>query len=142
MRNFPRRRALLEHFIAPLAWLRWHLDVANASSSITTGEQARSTFPQAWDRHDRDPALSFQPDRFYFIEDVVIRRTITHGTHNGDLALPAGTIPPTGKAMRIPCCDVFRAKDGRITSFHCHVAVPILFAQPGVFMNLAAAPRH
>ena len=33
-------------------------------------------------------------------------------------------------------------KAGKITSFHCYVAVPILLEQLGVFMNLQAAVRH
>jgi ketosteroid isomerase-like protein len=88
------------------------------------------------------PDMHRQLDRFYFVDDVVIVELSLNGTHNGDLALPAGTIPPTGKAMHTPCCDVFHIKDGKITSFHCYVAVPILFAQLGVLMNLGAALRH
>jgi ketosteroid isomerase-like protein len=65
-----------------------------------------------------------------------------NGTHKGDLDLPKGIIPPTGKAMRAPTCDVFHLKDGKILSFDCYVAVPILLEQLGVFMNLQAAFRH
>jgi hypothetical protein len=32
--------------------------------------------------------------------------------------------------------------DGKVTSFHCYVAVPILLEQLGVFMNLRAAFKH
>src|SRR5258707_13952372 len=46
-----------------------------------------------------------------------------------DLVLPPGTIPPTGKTMHAPCCDVFHLKDGKVRSFHCYVAVPILLEQ-------------
>ena len=74
--------------------------------------------------------------------DHVLVELSLNGTHKGDLVLPAGTIPPTGKTMRAPCCDVFRLKDGKVFSFHCYVAVPILLEQLGVFMNLEAALRH
>jgi len=74
--------------------------------------------------------------------DHVLVELSLNGTHKGDLVLPAGTIPPTGKEMHAPCCDVFRLKDGKIVSFHCYVAVPILLEQLGVFMNLQAALRH
>jgi ketosteroid isomerase-like protein len=74
--------------------------------------------------------------------DHVLVELSLNGTHKGDLVIPAGTIPPTGKVMRAPTCDVFRLKDGRIFSFHCYVAVPILLEQLGVFMNLQAALRH
>jgi predicted ester cyclase len=74
--------------------------------------------------------------------DIVLVELSLNGTHKGDLVLPVGTIPPTGKEMHAPCCDVFHLKDGKVVSFHCYVAVPILLAQLGVFMNLQAALRH
>lgn len=70
--------------------------------------------------------------------DLVLVELSLNGTHNGDLVLPAGTIKPTGKEMHAPCCDVFHLKDGKVRSFHCYVAVPILLEQLGVFMNLQA----
>ena len=59
-----------------------------------------------------------------------------------DLDLPKGVIPPTGREMHAPCCDVFHLKDGKVVSFDCYVAVPILLEQLGVFMNLQAAFRR
>lgn len=77
--------------------------------------------------------------QMYFSDDVVVVELTLNGTHNGDLALPAGIIPPTHKQMHAPCCDVFHLVSGKIKSFHCYVAVPILLEQIGVFMNMSAA---
>jgi len=74
--------------------------------------------------------------------DHVLVELSFNGTHKGDLLLPAGTLPATGKTMRAPCCDVFHLKDGKVFSFHCYVAVPILLEQLGVFMNLQAALKR
>jgi ketosteroid isomerase-like protein len=74
--------------------------------------------------------------------DHVLVELSLNGTHKGDLVIPAGSIPPTGKTMRAPCCNVFRLKDGKVFSFHCYVAVPILLEQLGIFMNLQAAIRR
>jgi ketosteroid isomerase-like protein len=74
--------------------------------------------------------------------DHVLVELSLNGTHKGGLVLPAGTIAPTGKEIHAPCCDVFRVKDGKVFSFHCYVAVPILLEQLGVFMNLQAALKH
>jgi ketosteroid isomerase-like protein len=71
--------------------------------------------------------------------DHVLVELSLNGTHKGDLVIPAGTIPPTGKVMRTPCCDVFRLKDGRVFSFHCYVAVPILLEQLGLFTRSSGA---
>ncbi len=73
--------------------------------------------------------------------DVVVVQLSLNGTHKGDLVLPVGSIPPTGREMHAPCCDVFHLKDGKVVSFDCYVAVPILLVQLGVFMNLQAALR-
>jgi ketosteroid isomerase-like protein len=77
----------------------------------------------------------------YFRDDVVVVELSLNGTHSGDLVLPKGTIPPTRRTMKAPCCDVFHLKDGKVVSFHCYVAVPILLEQIGVFLNLQAAFR-
>jgi ketosteroid isomerase-like protein len=77
----------------------------------------------------------------YTRDDVVVVQLSLNGTQKGDLVLPKGTIAPTGREMHAPCCDVFHLKDGKIVSFDCYVAVPILLEQLGVFMNLQAAFR-
>jgi ketosteroid isomerase-like protein len=76
---------------------------------------------------------------FYITDDVVIVELTLNGTHTGPLALPAGTIPPTGREMHAPCCDVFHLKDGKVTSFHCYTAATIILSQLGVLGDLAAS---
>ena len=78
----------------------------------------------------------------YFKEDVVVVELSLNGTHNGKLAIPIGIIPPTKKEIHAPCCDVFHLRDGKVVSFHCYVAVPILLGQIGVFNNLSAAIKR
>jgi ketosteroid isomerase-like protein len=70
--------------------------------------------------------------------DVVVVELSLNGTHKGPLALPAGTIPATGKQMHAPCCDVFRLKDGKVLSFNCYTAATIMLGQLGVLSNLEA----
>jgi predicted ester cyclase len=77
----------------------------------------------------------------YFNDDVVVVELSLNGTHKGNLAIPIGIIPPTNKEIHAPCCDVFHLKDGKVVSFHCYVAVPILLEQLGIFKNLSAAVR-
>ena len=78
----------------------------------------------------------------YFNNDVVVVELSLNGTHKGDLQLPDGFISPTHKEIHAPCCDVFHLKDGKVVSFHCYVAVPILLQQLGIFGNLSAAIRR
>jgi predicted ester cyclase len=75
----------------------------------------------------------------YVSGDVIIVELSLNGTHKGPLVLPAGTIPPTGKEIHAPCCDVFHLESGRVKSFHCYTAATILLGQLGVLGNLGAS---
>jgi predicted ester cyclase len=74
--------------------------------------------------------------------DLVVVELSLNGTHKGPLVLPAGTLPPTGKEMRTPCCDVFHFKNGKIQTFNCYAAGTIMFMQLGVLGNLGAALKQ
>jgi predicted ester cyclase len=77
--------------------------------------------------------------RFVTVGDVVIVELALQGTHKGPLPTPMGVIPPTGKRMDAPCCDVFRLVNGKIQSFNCYPSGTVLFAQLGVLANIEAA---
>ena len=55
--------------------------------------------------------------RVFSIGDVVVVELALQGTHKGPLPTPMGVLPPTGKRMDAPCCDVFRLVNGKIQSF-------------------------
>jgi hypothetical protein len=76
------------------------------------------------------------------LPDARSRRTGLAGNPQGSLALPQGTVPPTGKRMDAPCCDVFRLKDGKIQSFNCHPSGTGILAHLGILTNLEAALAH
>ena len=69
---------------------------------------------------------------FYVIGDTVVVELALQGTHKGPLALPQGTVPPTGKRMDVPCCDVFRLIDGKIQSFNCYPSGTVMLTQLGI----------
>ncbi len=68
----------------------------------------------------------------YVDEDTVVVELALQGTHQGPLALPQGTVPPTGKRMDVPCCDVFRLTDGKIQSFNCYPSGTVMLTQLGI----------
>ena len=65
-------------------------------------------------------------------ENVLVVELTLNGTHKGPLALPAGNIPATNNVINAPCCDVFHIENGKVTSFHCYLAVTIIQAQLGL----------
>jgi ketosteroid isomerase-like protein len=86
------------------------------------------------------PDMHRELHQMYFMDDVVVVELTLNGTNNGDLVTPDGTVPATRKEMHTPCCDVFHLKGGKVTSFHCYVAVPIMWDQLGVF-NISSAVK-
>jgi ketosteroid isomerase-like protein len=56
----------------------------------------------------------------YVTENVVVVELRIRGTHKGELALGSKTIAPTGKAIDVPCVDVFRLESGKVISFNCY----------------------
>jgi ketosteroid isomerase-like protein len=66
-------------------------------------------------------------------DNVVVVQLALQGTHDGPLVLPTGTIPPTGRRMDAPCCDVFELVDGKIKRLDCYPSGTVIMAQLGVF---------
>lgn len=53
--------------------------------------------------------------------DRIIVELSLNGTSLGPLEVPGfPAIPPTGKRVPAPCCDVFQLRDGKVVSFHCY----------------------
>jgi steroid delta-isomerase-like uncharacterized protein len=65
-------------------------------------------------------------------DGVVVIEFVGRGTHTGDLM----GIPPTGRTMEIPVCDVVEVRDGKIYSEHEYMDQMVIMTQLGV----AAAP--
>ena len=78
----------------------------------------------------------------YVSGEVVVVELALQGTHDGPLSLPQGSLPPTGKRMDAPCCDVFRLKNGRIQVFNCYPSGTVILSQLGVLGNLEAVLRQ
>ena len=67
----------------------------------------------------------------YVAENVVVELRI-RGTHEGELALGSKTIAPTGKAIDVPCVDVFRLESGKVISFNCYNLLSVMQQQLGL----------
>ena len=74
----------------------------------------------------------------YVSGDVVVVQLALQGTHDGALHLPFGMLPPTGKRMDAPCCDVFKLADGKLQRFDCYPEGTVILSQLGVLGNLDA----
>src|SRR3981081_265810 len=71
----------------------------------------------------------------YVAENVVVVELRIRGTHKGELALGSKTIAPTGKAIDVPCVDVFRLESGKVISFNCYNSASEMQQQLGLVSN-------
>ncbi|MEY9844419.1 nuclear transport factor 2 family protein [Streptacidiphilus sp. MAP5-3] len=78
------------------------------------------------------PDMHRSLERFYVTGDIVVVQLRLQGTQNGPLQLPTGTVPPTGRRMDAPCCDVFELVDGKIKRFDCYPSGTVIAAQLGL----------
>jgi len=77
--------------------------------------------------------------QLYVSGNIVVVQLALQGTRLGPLHLPLGTLPPTGKRMDAPCCDVFELAGDKIKRFDCYPEGSVILTQLGVIGNLSAA---
>ena len=62
---------------------------------------------------------------------VVVEGTYS-GTHTGPLGTPRGEVPPTGRKLNLPLCDVIEVAAGRITRIRAYYDQMTFAAQLGL----------
>ena len=92
--------------------------------------------------HRAFPDMRRELHHVYVSGNIVVVQLALQGTHLGPLKMPAGTLPPTGKRMDAPCCDVFELEFGQIKRFDCYPEGSVILTQLGVIGNLSAALEH
>ena len=56
-------------------------------------------------------------------EDQAVVEFIGRGTKTGPLHMPTGDVPPTGRAVEMRFCDVYRVSNGKIVSYRSYYDV-------------------
>jgi hypothetical protein len=54
------------------------------------------------------------------------------GKHAGVLKTPSGDIPPTGRAIELPFCEVYRFQGGKISACNLYFDTGTLLRQLGL----------
>lgn len=65
-------------------------------------------------------------------EDWAVAEFRGVGKHAGILKTPAGDIPPTGRAIELPFCEVYRFRGGKIASCNLYFDTGTLVRQLGL----------
>jgi predicted ester cyclase len=90
---------------------------------------------------------AFAPDVHRELHRVVVQgKTVVfelsiQGTFSQPFVSPAGSLPPNGARLDVPCADFWVVEDGKIKEFNCHVDVSMLLEQMGVKPDFASAVK-
>jgi len=88
--------------------------------------------------HQAFPDGQLHLDRAVEQGDTIIVEGRFTGTHTGPMVGPTGTIPPTGKSLELPFCDLFQARDGRIVAHRVYYDQVTFMTQLGLLQAPAA----
>jgi steroid delta-isomerase-like uncharacterized protein len=69
----------------------------------------------------------------------VVIEGLYSGTHTGPLASPQGDVPPTGRKLTLPLCDVCEVAAGRIVSIRAYYDQMTFAAQLGLIPDPTSA---
>jgi ketosteroid isomerase-like protein len=72
--------------------------------------------------------------------DMVAIEGVYTGTHTGTLSTPQGEVPPTGRAISLPYCDLFRFDGTRVVSHHVYYDQVTFLTQLGLMPEPEAVP--
>lgn len=87
-------------------------------------------FMQGW--KTMDPNARVEVIRQLPGEDGVANECVFHGTHLGPLYPPTGEIPPTGKTVAIPFCEIWRFRNGKLVNLINYADGLTVMAQLGL----------
>lgn len=82
------------------------------------------------------PDVQFSLDHLMTQGDTVVIEYTGRGTHTGDLVLPAGTIPATGRSLTVHACEVDEVENGKIQKARVYVDSGAIMAQLGLTERL------
>jgi steroid delta-isomerase-like uncharacterized protein len=66
------------------------------------------------------PDSGIEITNLFATEDQAAVEFIGRGTNTGPLHMPTGDVPPTGRAVEMRFCDVYRVSNGKIVSYRSY----------------------
>jgi steroid delta-isomerase-like uncharacterized protein len=78
------------------------------------------------------PDLTFDIQRTVADGETIVYQGIFNATHTGPLALPTGTIPPTGRTASVPGVLISVVRDGKLVREETYWNLAELMAQLGL----------
>lgn len=118
-------------FDAVLAMTAPDVEIVNVGWGVTySGHDGFREFMQGW--KTMDPTCRIDVVRQLAGEEGVTNECVFHATQTGPLRPPMGEIPPTGKTVTVPICEVWRIHDGKLRSLINYADGVTIIAQLGL----------
>jgi steroid delta-isomerase-like uncharacterized protein len=114
------------------------VEVVNVGWGVTyRGHDGFREFMQGW--KTMDPNSRVEVVRQLAGEEGVTNEAVFHATHSGPLRPPTGEIPPTGKTVALPICEVWRMRNGKLARLMNYADGVTVMAQLGLLPAPEAA---
>jgi steroid delta-isomerase-like uncharacterized protein len=101
-----------------------------AAGQTFQGPEGYKQFVQGWAGAFPDSKVVLK--KIIVADGYAVAEFQGQGTHTGPLPTPGGPIPPTGKQVDIPFCEVLEIKEGKVTSAHTYFDSATMMRQLGL----------
>lgn len=109
----------------------------NAAAGTVTGIEAflafATSFKQAF------PDLRWEMREFIEGSDTVVAEGVFLGTNTGPMVGPWGSLPATGRRVKLPFCDIWKVRNGRIVENRIYYDQVTFWGQLGLWLSTEGA---
>ena len=105
----------------------------NAAAGTVTGIEAFLAFATGFKQ--AFPDLRWEMREFIEGSDTVVVEGLFLGTNTGPMVGPWGSIPATGKGIKLPFCDIWKVRNRRIIENRIYYDQVTFLGQLGLLMS-------
>jgi steroid delta-isomerase-like uncharacterized protein len=105
----------------------------NAAAGTVTGIEAFLAFATGFKQ--AFPDLRWEMRELIEGSDTVVVEGLFLGTNTGPMVGPWGSIPATGKRIKLPFCDIWKVRNGRIIENRIYYDQVTFLGQLGLLMS-------
>jgi steroid delta-isomerase-like uncharacterized protein len=95
-----------------------------------TGHDGLRAFLSTWKKMAPDSTVEVLTQ--FSGDDGVVNECVFRGTNTGTLSTPEGEVDPTGRAIAVRFCEIFRITDGNLVSLTNYADTATLLVQLGL----------
>ncbi|HWQ13547.1 MAG TPA: ester cyclase [Roseiflexaceae bacterium] len=101
-----------------------------ATGEMFHGPEGYLQFINGWS--EAMPDSTVQVTNLAAAGEVVVCEFTGRGTHTGPLMTPAGPVPPTGRTVDVPFCEVLQVRGGKIVGARTYFDSATMMRQLGL----------